>query len=155
MNREEFKKNINEALDNVETIEELNKVLDSMHPSDAHTVINDMLKNNLKIRKIINTARNADDKSQYQLYQHIKMSAKKSYEHDMTPARLIDVDMVATRVYTILLGMISEMNKILIKQGEAINTIERKIGLDVTDFTGGDNNDTAGHGDVQRIEEDS
>ena len=98
MNREEFKKNINEALDNVETIEELNKVLDSMHPSDANTVINDMLKNNLKIRKIINTARNADDKSQYQLYQHIKMSAKKSYEHDMTPAKLIDVDMVATRV---------------------------------------------------------
>ena len=155
MNREEFKKNINETLNNVETIEELNKVLDSMHPSDAHTVINDMLKNNLKIRKIINTARIADDKSQYQLYQHIKMSAKKSYEHDMTPARLIDVDMVATRVYTIMLGMISEMYKILIKQGEAINTIERKIGLDVTDFTGGDNNVTGGHGDVQRIEEDS
>lgn len=155
MNREEFKKNINEALDNVETIEELNKVLDSMHPSDAHTVINDMLKNNLKIRKIINTARNADDKSQYQLYQHIKMSAKKSYEHDITPARLIDVDMVATRVYTILLGMVSEMNKTLIKQGEAINTIERKIGLDITDFTGGDNNDTAEHGDVQRIKKDS
>lgn len=155
MNREEFKKNINETFSNVKTIEELNKVLDSMHPSDAHTVINDMLKNNLKIRKIINTARNADDKSQYQLYQHIKMSAKKSYEHDMTPARLIDVDMVATRVYTILLGMISEMNKILIKQEESINTIERKIGLDITDFTGGDNNDTAGHGDVQRIEEDS
>lgn len=155
MKKEEFKKQINELLGKVETIDDLNSFLDNnVHQSDLYIVITEVVEKNLAMKKIINDAKNADNKASYQLYQHIKMTAKKIHEHDMASARNIDVDMAVTRAYTILLKMIGSLNQTVIKQCEAINKIEEHLGLSITQF-GDDENDSTRNSDVQRIEKDS
>lgn len=129
---------INKILE-CETLEEINNILDKLHPSDAYDII---MSTEREYRHIINKYRPAASdepiattyKEIYQTYQDIRLNAKKSYDHDMTVAKMIDVDKAVSKAYTILLRMISEVNKVVSKQCDAINKIEKHLGLEETVF---------------------
>lgn len=163
--KEEIREQIREQVNNCKTATDLVELLDKMHPSDAYKTIEDFVSKSLAARKLLEEAKDNDLKT-YQTFQDILENGRKSYEHDQSPAKMIDVDMAATRVYTILLRMIGELNggndaivSVLYKVAMAINKIEEKNGLELTEFNEfkadaeeGDNNDTTHHCNEQGCE---
>lgn len=163
--KEDIKNQIIEQINNCQTAKDLVELLDKMHPSDAHKAIEDFVSKSLTARRLLEDARN-NDLETYQTFQDILENSRKSYEHDQLPAKMIDVDMAATKVYTILLRMIGELNggndaivSVLYKMATAINKIEEKNGLELTVFNEfkvdaeeSDSNDTTNHCDEQGCE---
>lgn len=160
--KEDIIKNIEAQINGCKTAKELVEMLDKMHLSDAYKAIEDIVGKSLTARRLLEEAKEKDLET-YQTFQDILENGRKSYEHDQSPARMIDVDMAATKVYTILLRMIGELNggndaivSVLYKMATAINKIEEKNGLELTKFDEfkvdaeeGDNNDTTHHCDEQ------
>lgn len=134
--------------DDTEFLKKINEMLDSMDKSDAHTVIQKYIQPNSKIKARISHVLKADVK-EYQRYQAIRIEARDSYIHDNKQAKMIDVDKAVSAAYTIVVSMIGQLNKILMKQGEAINKIEEKLEMEVTNFIEEGKDDTAKHDDVQ------
>ena len=156
--KKDIRKQIRDQVNNCKTAKDLVELLDKMHPSDAYKAIEDYVSNNLTIRRLLEDACD-NDLETYQTFQDILENGRKSYERDQSPAKMIDVDMAATKVYTILLRMIGELNSgndtiasVLYKMATAINKIEERNGLELTTFNefkvdveGDDNNDTTHH----------
>lgn len=127
-------------------------ILDKLHPSYCYHVMHiPTVKQKLKV---ISDRIRKDDVKKYQLYQDIKMRAEKSFRHDNTHAKMIDVDRAVTKAYSILLGMISQLNAVVNAQSEAINRLERVTGINETNFYGGDEDDSK-HEDVQRKQDNT
>lgn len=138
--------------DDVEFLKKVNEMLDSMDKSDAHTVIQKYIEPKSKIMARVSSVLRAD-KKEYQKYQAIRIEARDSYLHDNKQAKMIDVDRAVSAAYTIVVSMIGQLNRILMRQGEAINKIEERLGIEVTDFIEEVKDDTTKHDDVQGDED--
>lgn len=158
---ENIKKMIEEKLVEIDKIEnpcnyvkELTKFLDRMHPSDAHIIIRDKVipSKNKRVQECKRT-----DVEVYQTFQSLMMECKESFNHDRAFATNLDVDKAVTKAYGIAMRTLRanmDMEKVRFdKLTKAINKIEEHLGLDVTNFEEGDDNDTTEHEDAQRIEE--
>lgn len=139
--------------DSIEYTERLTQFLSMMHPSDAHVIIRDQIVP-AKNKKIQNCKR--DDVAKYQAFQNIVMECKASFDHDRAHATNLDVDKAVSKSYGITMRVIRanmDMEQARFdKLTSAINRIEEHLGLDVTDFREGDNNDSTEHEDAQNVE---
>ena len=140
--------------DAVEYTKSLTQLLRMIHPSDAYKIITELIKpkNNFKIIKC-----KRDDVKVYQEFQDLMQNAKKSADHDKLPATMLDVDMACTKVYGTTVLMIRTLNDTgnnrFTKITQAINRIEERLGMDVTDFKEDDEDDSTNNENEQRIEE--
>lgn len=160
MTREDIIKNINNRIkeinkidDPVEYVKEKVKFLRTMHPSDAYQIVKDMVPG--KDGKVF-VCKKRDVKT-YQEFQDLLETCKQSYKHDNDFATNLDVDRAVSKAYGMTLRMIrvitdTEQNR-FDKITSAINRIEERLGLDVTDFGEGERNDSTELEDAQRIEE--
>lgn len=160
MTREDIIKNINNRIkeinkidDPVEYVKEKVNFLRTMHPSDAYQIVKDMVPG--KDGKVF-VCKKRDVKT-YQEFQDLLETCKQSYKHDNDFATNLDVDRAVSKAYGMTLRMIrvitdTEQNR-FDKITSAINRIEERLGLDVTDFGEGERNDSTELEDAQRIEE--
>lgn len=111
MSEKDIIENIAELLRNITDIESINKMLGSVGASARYVLINNTVEaiDSDTVGIIEDAKKNNID--EYQKYQQLKQEAIESHKHDMTPAKMIDVDKACTRVYSILLRMIAELNK--------------------------------------------
>lgn len=129
-------------------LSDINEILKNLHSSVRYYVIGAFDKDR-RFKDIIRQARNnaidgSDTNKLYQTYQDLKREANDMHKHDESTAKMKDVDRACMNVYTLLVKMIGALNQTLIQQGEAINKIEGKLGIDMTGF-GGDSNDMQGN----------
>lgn len=109
--------------------------IDNTHASAVYLFIkNKLTQKHIRIIKEASTETNP----YYQLFQDIKLKAKKSWEHDHKTATMEDVDKACTNLYTLILRIWRAYNdgvsEELIKIHDAINKIEEKLGIDATDW---------------------
>lgn len=134
---------IKEDIKDMET-EQLVTYLDSLAKSDAYVVIRDCI-SPIKIKQL------KSDGGVYERFQVIKQEASESWTHDHTTATMYDIDAALTRVYGLLVRLLKESNidtsNGFIKLQSAINKIEEKLGIEITDWS--DKND-----DEQGVKED-
>ena len=111
--------------------------LDQMHRSKGHEVISYSM-SPFMLKKI------REDTELYKKFQDIKMECKKSYEYDRKMATMLDVNRGLTNLYNIILRLFASY-----KNGDdatldavctAINKIEERLGMERTDWTGGQDN---------------
>lgn len=137
----------------VEYTKELTKFLSKLHPSDAHVIIRDNVAP--KKNKKLHECRFAKVEA-YQEFQDLERRCKESFDHDRAVATNLDVDKAVSKAYGIsmrALRAVMDMEKDRFdKVTQAINRIEERLGLDVTDFREGDNNDSTKHEDAQNVE---
>lgn len=143
-----------------EDLTSINKLLSSLDPAVRYNVIKECSKDKkfnsvIGVEKLKAVGKICTPDKPYQTYQDLKAEAINIYKHDNTTAAMIDVDRAVSRAYTILLTMISAINTTVNKQSEAINKIERVIGLELTNFDerGGNNGNDTGADDVQGNED--
>lgn len=112
------------------------KTLEPMHRTRVYLIIRDELTQN-DIKKFNSPA---EIKQQFQ---DLKLEAKKSWDHDHKTATMEDVDRACTVVYTTVLQLMrashQDSTDLFIKVCEAINRIEEKLGMELTDWS--NNND--------------
>jgi hypothetical protein len=130
--------------------------IDQMAASKAYLVIRDNIsKKHIEMIK-------GSGKDNYQRFQDIKISAKKSWDYDHRQALILDINRACMNVYTLLLKIMrahsdsidEELDKIHI----AINRIEEQVGIEPTvweepktdNSTDGGNENVS---DVQRVKE--
>lgn len=144
---------INAIEDPVEYTKGLTEFLSRMHPSDAYIILRDKVVPKKESR--IRDCRSADVQI-YQEFQDMERRCKESFDHDRTHATNLDVDKAVSKSYGITmraLRAVMDMEKDRFdKVTAAINRIEEHLGLDVTDFREGDNNDYTEHEDAQNVE---
>lgn len=151
---EEVQEAIVEEIKGCTDLKSLNDFLVKLHPSSAYTVIRDIVqpKTNLMVKK----ASMEEDKSEYQRFQDIKKQAKSVFEYERKTATIFEVNQisssVAQRFYGITVRMISMVDDELGKVEQAINKIEEHLGIDVTNFTKENENDTTEPSNEQRGE---
>lgn len=145
---------INGVTNPVEYTKKLTGFLSRMHPSDAYTIIRDEIvpKKNTRISSC-----KSEDMEAYQMFQDLQMNCKASFDHDRALATNLDVDKAVSKAYgiamrTLRANMDLEQER-FDKITSAINRIEEHLGLDVTDFREGVNNDSTNNEDAQRVEE--
>lgn len=139
-------KNIDEAL----------KKLDNMAASKAYVLIRDNI-----APKHIKTIKESSTEN-YQLFQDIKARAKQSWDYDHKMATIEEVNRACANVYTLLLRIVAQYNDSftteLTKIINAINKIEEKVGVDITDWSNSDDDSINGGNDnvndVQGVKED-
>ena len=111
--------------------------LDQMHRSKGHEVIRYNM-SPFMLKKI------RDDTELYKKFQDIKMECKKSYEYDRKMATMLDVNRGLTNLYNIILRLFASYKNgndaTLDAVCTAINKIEERLGMERTDWTGGQNN---------------
>lgn len=160
MNEKELRDAINKELTRITEIEDpveyttsMTKYLSQFHPSDAYVIIRDTVvpKKNQKLRE----CRLAKVET-YQEFQDLERKCKESFDHDRAMATNLDVDKAVSKSYGITmraLRAVMDMEKDRFdKLTSAINKIEERLGLDVTDFREGDNDDSTEHEDAQNVE---
>lgn len=122
----------------IDNINDLNDMLSKLHGSDAYYAIINMIKpkNNIIIQ-----AAKRDNEVEYQKFQDILMSAKKTFEYEDQLVKrgelIVNINKAIHRtdqMYGILVKMISIVDDELGKVEEAINRIEQHLGLDITQF---------------------
>ena len=151
---EEVQEAIAEEIRNCTDLKSLNDFLVKLHPSSAYTVIRDIIqpKTNLLIKK----ASIAEDKSEYQRFQDIKNQAKSVFDYEHKNATIFEVNQIsnsiAQKFYGITVRMISMVDDELGKVEQALNKIEEHLGIDVTNFTKENENDTTESSNEQRGE---
>ena len=111
--------------------------LDQMHRSKGHEVIRDHM-SPFMLKKI------REDTELYKKFQDIKMECKKSYEYDRKVATMLDVNRGLTNLYNIILRLFASYKNgndaTLDAVCTAINKIEERLGMEQTDWTGGQDN---------------
>lgn len=155
---EEINKALEDTVKSFENIADLNNFLVKLHPSDAYRMIRDVVqpKDNFMIRKDKN-----DHKEDYQRFQEIQRQAKEVFDYERKTATMFEVQQVATGIsqkyYNIAVRMISLLDDELGKVESAVNTIEEKMGLPISDFNvkESDSNDSTEHNDEQGSEKTS
>ena len=144
---------INGIEDPVEYTKGMTTFLSQLHPSDAYTIIRDKIapKKSPKIQKC-----KVANVQVYQEFQDLERKCKESHDHDNRMATNLDVDKAVSKSYGITTRMIRavmDMEKARFdKVTKTINRIEEHLGLDVTDFREGEENDTTEHEDAQNVE---
>ena len=112
------------------------KTLEPMHRTRVYLIIRDELTQN-DIKKFNSPV---EIKQQFQ---DLKLEAKKSWDHDHKTATMEDVDRACTVVYTTVLQLMrashQDSTDLFIKVCEAINRIEEKLDMELTDWS--NNND--------------
>lgn len=137
----------------------INNELEKMHPSTRYNVIGLITKWKSfteLVKKVRSEAMKQDAGSTnkpYQKYQDLKAEAVKMHEHDNTPAKMIDVDRAVWNAYCICIRMIGMVNSKVDKQSEAINRIEKTLGLEPTDFNEGSDGNGTITDNVQKYED--
>lgn len=160
MTEVEIKQVINEKLkeiavieDSVKYTDELTQFLSKMHPSDAYVIIRDQIIP-IKNKKI--QACRHDDLYKYQCFQYLMQGCKASYDHDRSMATNLDVDKAVSKAYGITMRTLRanmDMEQARFdKLTQAINRIEERLGMDVTDFREGNENDSTEHENAQNVE---
>lgn len=129
MTQQEYWDNIGSKIVSAKSLEEINKIIEPLHPSDRFIVIRDHI--NHTMQHLIKAAKNTNDVEHYQVFQEMKYEAKKAYEHDHSPAKMIDVDKACTKIYGILLRMIGEQQQAINKLQSQIDTLNEKNGIKV------------------------
>lgn len=151
---------INKKLEEIDKIEDpieytrgLVGFLSRLHPSDAHVIIKDTIvpKKNARIQKC-----KIESIGDYQYFQSVAMDCKASFDHDRALATNLDVDKAVSKAYgiamrTLRANMDMEQER-FDKITSAINRIEEHLGLDVTDFREGKNNDSTDNENAQGVE---
>lgn len=123
-----------------------------MHRSKGYVEIRDNMTNAMlkEIRK---------DPDLYKKFQGIRQECKQSWDYDHKTATMMDVNRACTNVYGMLVKLLqaetSSFDPVLNKLGEAINNIEERLGMPITQWIEEDhsNGDADGTdtGDVQGI----
>lgn len=145
---------IDAIINPVDYVNGLVKFLGTMHPSDAYAIIRDIVvpKKNKRISEC-----KAQNIEMYQVFQNLMMECKASYDHDRSTATNLDVDKAVSKAYGIAMRTLRanmDMEKDRFdKVTKAINRIEERLGLDVTDFGEGDDNDTTEYENAQGVKE--
>lgn len=102
--------------------------LKSQNKSDAYVIMRD----------IITDIQKRDIKRDTDLYCHWKDLDKDTriqWDYDHKQATMMDVNRAVTNVYTLALKMIRALDEHIIMSEAAINRIEEKLGMDITQFT--------------------
>ena len=158
LTQEQIKQAIDDTVKGFTTIADLNNFLTKLHPSDAYTLIRDVVqpKSNFMIRK-----QKEEELEEYQKFQEIQKQAKATFDYERKTATMFEVQQVAAGIaqkyYNIAVRMISLLDDELGRVESAVNTIEEKVGLPISKFEvkEGDSNDTAEHNDEQGSEKTS
>ena len=158
LTQEQIKQAIDDTVKGFTTIADLNNFLTKLHPSDAYTLIRDVVqpKSNFMIRK-----QKDEELEEYQKFQEIQKQAKATFDYERKTATMFEVQQVAAGIaqkyYNIAVRMISLLDDELGRVESAVNTIEEKVGLPISKFEvkESDNNDTAEHNDEQGSEKTS
>ena len=134
MTSEEMWDVIRNVIGSCKTIKEINDFLETLTISNRYVAIRDLVGRTKD--RMIRDQRYLDEESkeEYQRYQQIKQEAEESYKHDNKAARMIDVDRACTQVYSILLRMISEQQKMIDKLQKAVNAVERETEIEPTEW---------------------
>lgn len=126
--------------------------LDQMHRSKGHEVIRDHM-SPFMLKKI------REDTELYKKFQDIKMECKKSYEYDRKVATMLDVNRGLTNLYNIILHLLASYKNgndaTLDAVCAAINKVEERLGMEQTDWTGGQENAAGNTEDGEGIQTDS
>lgn len=153
--KEDIQNAIKETVNSFTNLKDLNDFLTKLHASDAYTVIRDIVqpKNNIIVAQA-----KSNDVIEYQRFQDLSREAKQVFEYERKTATMFDVHKISTstaqKYYGIAVRMISTLDDELAKIKQAINTIEGHIGMSVTDFSRGENNnDTTESGNEQGSKE--
>ena len=134
-------------------VDELTKFLSTLHPSDAYVIIRDTIvpAKNGKIKSCKSV-----DMYKYQVFQDLMQRCKQSFDHDRAFATNLDVDKAVSKAYGIAMRTLRanmDMEQARFdKLTQAINRIEERLGLDVTDFKEGESNDTTEYENASNIE---
>ena len=132
--------------------------IDQMAASKAYLVIRDSINN-----KHIKTIRDSGNDN-YQMFQDIKIRAKKSWDYDHSIPTMEDVNRACMNLYTLVLRLMRAQGDDSVREfskiQSAINKIEEKVGLDITNWTDeiADNLNDGGNdnvSDVQGVEKNS
>ena len=158
LTQEQIKQAIDDTVKGFTTIADLNNFLTKLHPSDAYTLIRDVVqpKSNFMIRK-----QKEEELEEYQKFQEIQKQAKATFDYERKTATMFEVQQVAAGIaqkyYNIAVRMISLLDDELGRVESAVNTIEEKVGLPISKFEAkeSDSNDTAEHNDEQGSEKTS
>lgn len=141
-------------------IKEFLDTLDQTHASKVYEIIRD----NITPRHI-RMIKEASDSTNcyYQTFQDIKLKAKQSWDHDHKVATMADVDRACTNLYGLVLRIIKSLSDGTIRElgavHLAINKIEEKLGIEITDWNAQPTDETNDGGndnvnDVQGVQED-
>lgn len=158
LTQEQIKQAIDDTVKGFTTIADLNNFLTKLHPSDAYTLIRDVVqpKSNFMIRN-----QKDEELEEYQKFQEIQKQAKATFDYERKTATMFEVQQVAAGIaqkyYNIAVRMISLLDDELGRVESAVNTIEEKVGLPISKFEvkESDSNDTAEHNDEQGSEKTS
>ena len=149
--REDIMNKIKEDIDSFTNIKQINDYLLNMVAVDAYVVINEIIKP--KTNLVIQSAKKNDVES-YQYFQNIMLQSKKAYDVANSPARMVDIndvaDKIASRYYSICVRMISVIDDELGKIEQAVNTIEERLGIALTDFNEKENDDCDSKGNDEQ-----
>jgi hypothetical protein len=133
--QEEVREVIKRTVASCQTIKELNEFLQKLHPVDCYKVIRDVVdpKKNKMIRN--DKQEHCED---YQVFQDIQLQAKQMWNYTNRQATIGDVQDLITsnisRYYNILVRMISKVDDELGLVEKAVNTIEERLEIPLTNF---------------------
>ena len=106
--QEQIKQAIDDTVKGFTTIADLNNFLTKLYPSDAYTLIRDVVqpKNNFMIRK-----QKDEELEEYQKFQEIQKHAKATFDYERKTATMFEVQQVAAGIaqkyYNVAVRMIS------------------------------------------------
>lgn len=143
--KEQINEALTETVNECKTLNELNNFLVKLHPTDAYRVITDIVRpsTNMLVRR--EQKKKSDD---YKMFQNIQQESKRLSEYEQKNATIFDVKQISTgiaqQMYGIAVRMISAVDDELGRVEAAVNTIEAKVGLPISDFNEkeSDSNDT-------------
>lgn len=129
---------VENLIKNAESLSDINDIISKIDPSLRYEVINTIVESiDSDVIDMLKDERwNKSDA--YRTYQQLKQEAVEMHKYDETPAKMIDVDRACTKVYTILLRMISILNNKDEELLAAINDLEILSGKKLTEWS--DNN---------------
>ena len=95
LTQEQIKQAIDDTVKGFTTIADLNNFLTKLHPSDAYTLIRDVVqpKSNFMIRK-----QKDEELEEYQKFQEIQKQAKATFDYERKTATMFEVQQVAAGI---------------------------------------------------------
>lgn len=126
---------LKKQIEELKSIQDMNKLLISLHPLDAYKVIRDIIKP--KTNALILKAK-IDDIESYKEFQAIQQEARNMFQTSQRKPNVGEVhEMISSMMqpmYNILVRMISKVDDELGRAELAINTLEERAGIDLTNF---------------------
>lgn len=129
-----------------------------MHRSQGYLVIRDKLSPKM-LRAIKGDKNNEKDVERYKLFQSVKQECKASWDYDHRTPMMYEVNRGLTNVYNMILNIFATYRNFDEAEfdaiHQAINRIEERLGMDKTDWIGGEDNAASDAGDVPPVPADS